>query len=514
MFDPYHRWLAIPKDQRPPTYYQLLGIAPDETDTEVIEEAALRQTSHVRLYQTGPQASECTAILNELGQARATLLNPEKRKQYDANLAALKGRNTSAQGNALGGVANALGSAEPEDSTPLDRVRPLSRGNPLLPAIGFGLLLLFGAGLSFGVGFSRSASSPEPERSSPNGSADSVAPAPPRRDAGITLDGQEAEIRALAVSADDSVILSAGGAWTAGSDAEPIGCVLQLWDPRKEQLVRLFPGHRAPIHCLALSPDGKRVLSGGGGYRWRNGALAEDCVVRLWNVKEGEEVLTFTEHKTPVRGVAFLSKGKLAVSCSSDGSVLLWNVSDPAVMKSLADTLSPAECLAASGGSKHLVVGGGDGQLRLWSLPDKPVEIPRRFASGREPVYAVAFSPDGKYLASAGGRLDYQGGKVVPAGCVVRLWDVATGKRVDELAGHTRPIRALAWGSGGLLASGALDGTIRLWNAREGRLLRTFDAGGGVTSVALPSEWPRLIAGTLTGRIRIWDISGRIKDEG
>jgi hypothetical protein len=513
MFDPYHRWLAIPKDQRPPTYYQLLGIAPDETDTEVIEEAALRQTSHVRLYQTGPQASECTAILNELGQARATLLNPEKRKQYDATLDALKGRNKSAQGNALGGVANAPGGAEPEDSAPLDRDRPHSIGSLILPAIGFGLLLLFGAGLSFGVGFSRSAA--PSERSSPDAVTDPSEPAaPPRRDAGITLDDQEAEIQALAVSADGSVILSAGGAWTAGSDGEPIGCALQLWDPRKEQLVRLFPGHRAPVHCLALSPDGKQVLSGGGGYRWRNGALAEDCVIRLWNVKNGEEVLTFTEHKAPLRGVAFLSRGKYAVSCSSDGTVLLWNVSDPDVRKSLADTLSPAECLAVSRGGKHLVVGGSDGQMRLWSLPDKPAEIPRRFASGREPVYAVAFSPDGKYLASAGGRLEYQGGKAVPSGCVVRVWDVATGKRVDELAGHTRPIRALAWGSDGRLASGALDGTVRLWNIKEGRLLQTIDAGSGVTSVALPSEWPKLIAGTLTGRIRIWDISSRIKDEG
>ena len=65
-FDPYHRWLGIPKGQRPPTFYQLLGVAPDEADTEVIEEAALRQTSHVRLYQTGPYAQQCTAILNEL----------------------------------------------------------------------------------------------------------------------------------------------------------------------------------------------------------------------------------------------------------------------------------------------------------------------------------------------------------------------------------------------------------------------------------------------------------------
>src|SRR5437763_344047 len=58
MFDPYHKWLGIPKDQRPPTHYQLLGVVPDEKDPEVIEEAAVRQTTHIRAYQIGPQAGE------------------------------------------------------------------------------------------------------------------------------------------------------------------------------------------------------------------------------------------------------------------------------------------------------------------------------------------------------------------------------------------------------------------------------------------------------------------------
>lgn len=88
MFDPYHKWLGIRKEQRPPTHYQLLGISPDETDVEVIEEAAIRQMAHIRTYQIGPHAKECTQILNEISQARTTLLNAGKRKDYDAQLAA------------------------------------------------------------------------------------------------------------------------------------------------------------------------------------------------------------------------------------------------------------------------------------------------------------------------------------------------------------------------------------------------------------------------------------------
>ncbi len=87
MFDPYHKWLGISPDQQPPTLYQLLGISPREQDPEVIEEAAIRQTAHVRTYQNGPYAQECARILSEIARARATLLDPAKRRAYDLRLA-------------------------------------------------------------------------------------------------------------------------------------------------------------------------------------------------------------------------------------------------------------------------------------------------------------------------------------------------------------------------------------------------------------------------------------------
>jgi WD40 repeat protein len=83
-FDPYHKWLGIAKKFRPPTHYHLLGIDPDETDLEVIEEAALQRTAHLRSYQVGPHAGLCTRLLNEIAAARVTLLNPTKRAAYDA----------------------------------------------------------------------------------------------------------------------------------------------------------------------------------------------------------------------------------------------------------------------------------------------------------------------------------------------------------------------------------------------------------------------------------------------
>jgi WD40 repeat protein len=89
-FDPYHKWLAIPKTQRPPTLYQLLGLAPGESDAEVIEEAVIRQTTHVRAYQVGPHAAVCTRVLNEISKADQILRDPQKRAEYDRRLALAK----------------------------------------------------------------------------------------------------------------------------------------------------------------------------------------------------------------------------------------------------------------------------------------------------------------------------------------------------------------------------------------------------------------------------------------
>ena len=85
-FDPYHRWLGIPPEEQPADHYRLLGIARFECDPEVIRDAATRQMGHVRTYHLGPHAELSQQILNELGMAKACLLDPQKKAAYDAAL--------------------------------------------------------------------------------------------------------------------------------------------------------------------------------------------------------------------------------------------------------------------------------------------------------------------------------------------------------------------------------------------------------------------------------------------
>lgn len=166
VFDPYRRWLGIPAEQRPPTYYQILGVAPDEQDAEIIEEAAMRQTAHVRTYQAGPHAEEAKKLLGEIAMARATLLKPEKRRVYDANLRASakpadrptpegitrKARETARLGQADLEAWSFNGApAESEADAPVEPAyRARGRGASWFTVMVLGLLviILTGAGLS------------------------------------------------------------------------------------------------------------------------------------------------------------------------------------------------------------------------------------------------------------------------------------------------------------------------------------------------------------------------------
>ncbi len=85
-FDPYYRWLGIPRGQRPPSHYRLLGISPKEEDTDLIKAAVERQTLLVKNQKQPEQERIATQLLYEIQEAGLVLLDPYRRKQYDAFL--------------------------------------------------------------------------------------------------------------------------------------------------------------------------------------------------------------------------------------------------------------------------------------------------------------------------------------------------------------------------------------------------------------------------------------------
>jgi hypothetical protein len=149
-----------------------------------------------------------------------------------------------------------------------------------------------------------------------------------------------------------------------------------------------------------------------------------------------------------------------------------------------------------------LVAAGNSGQVGL--SQGQPVRI---LTGHTDEVFSVAFSPDGRLLASGSCG---QGNIIICTQGEIRLWDVATGSLVRSLTGHTSWINSVAFSPDGrLLASGSADSTIRLWEVATGEeLLTLYDYF--VRSVAFSPDGRLLASGSDDKTIKLWDVGGRL----
>ncbi|MCS5583799.1 MAG: formylglycine-generating enzyme family protein [Pseudomonadales bacterium] len=85
-FDPYHKWLGIPPEEQPAHHYRLLGITDFEVDRDTISAAAEQRTIYLRTLQSGEYEVLVAELLNEVSQARVTLLNVDQKAAYDEEL--------------------------------------------------------------------------------------------------------------------------------------------------------------------------------------------------------------------------------------------------------------------------------------------------------------------------------------------------------------------------------------------------------------------------------------------
>jgi WD40 repeat protein/serine/threonine protein kinase len=267
----------------------------------------------------------------------------------------------------------------------------------------------------------------------------------------FTLEEYTGHPAAVAFSPDGKLLAT-------GSTGGGIGSAGKVWDAQTRKELFILKGHTYAIVSLAFSPDGKCLASGAEKYgplsRWP-GVDSPAGEVKIWDTQTGKEVLTINGFS---RCLAYSQDGKRLASASIDIS------RDPA-----------------------------EGSVRVWDTQTGQELITLKGYTAL--VNSVAFSPDGKHLASAAEDK------------MVKVWDAQTGEELLTLKGHTDWVNSVAFSPDGKrLASAARNKTVKIWDAQTGEELLTFKENSGfVSGVAFSPDGQRLTISLADGTVKIWD---------
>ena len=212
-------------------------------------------------------------------------------------------------------------------------------------------------------------------------------------------------------------------------------------------------------------------------------------------------------HMARINGLAFTPDGKFIVSASDDKVIRIWDWRAGKTVRTIRGQSGPGAegkiyAMALSPDGRWLAVGG----LLTGTLEDKTAIRLYGFASGElkallrghsDTVVGLAFSSDGKKLISGSGGGDHD----------AIIWDVGTQTLLHRLRGHRDDINAVGFTPDGARAvTGSYDMTLRLWRVADGELLQQMTGHGDkVYSLAVSPKDGSIASGDESGEIRLWD---------
>lgn len=217
------------------------------------------------------------------------------------------------------------------------------------------------------------------------------------------------------------------------------------------------------VLCLAISPDGKKIASGGC-----------DRVVRVWNVADGKLEQAIENHADWVLGVAFAPDNKHLLTCSRDKTAKVWDLSTKESVLTFPEHQNPVFGVGVSADSKAGFSVGTDKQLRMWNATGEGKQIKVLGNHGDEITKLVQHSKEPIMVTTSADK-------------TVKVWNATSGSSLKTLAGlNDHVFAATISPDGKQVAAGSYDGEIRVWNIADGAVLKAFNASPGYVPPMAP----------------------------
>ncbi len=302
------------------------------------------------------------------------------------------------------------------------------------------------------------------------------------------------------------------------------------------QCVKTLIGHTWSVYCIAITPDGKKVVSG-----------SDDETIKIWNLETGELDKTLIGHSQEVRTIAISPDGQMIVSGSYDGTVRSWNIEtgeETSIIEKYSSGVQfvaihpDGNMIASTGASKttkydNLFVSlrslenkkeayfwassryqtdtkiasiafSHCGRYIAYEDPTKEIRICRvssgqlratiRIADHSQRFSSLAFTPDSLLLVAGSGD------------STIRIVQPSTGNLIKTLEGHSAAVKSIAISSDGqTVISASSDQTIKLWEIETGEEICTLTGHNGIVySVAISPDNKTIVSGSQDGTIKIW----------
>ncbi len=286
----------------------------------------------------------------------------------------------------------------------------------------------------------------------------------------MTLRGHGGSVTSIAISPDGKRIVS-------GSYDETI----KVWDAAIRAEAVTLSHHNCAV-SIAFSPDSKSIISGG-----------TDRTIKVWDSATGAELMTLRGHDNTVDSVNISPDGKRIISGSGDNTIKVWDSATGAELMTLLGHDDTVWSVAFSPDGKRIISGSKDSTIKVWDSVSGDELTTLR--GHKERVKSVAFGPDGKRIVS--GSDDK----------TIKIWDAATGTELMTLRGHSNSVWSAAFSPDGKrIVSGSSDKTVKLWDAANGAELMTLRGHRNwVIPVAFSPDGKRIISGSGDNTIKVWD---------